>query len=137
MITLICGRCQAGKTTYSKRFENVVHLDTVARNGRERYPKVLEIVSQRADDVVVDGVYEKAEYRTELLRAYKGQGSRCIWINTPVEVIAERMLPHFPHSHMKPNVHFVVPKHFEEPTYSEGWDEIIIIRNGEETHLPR
>lgn len=132
MITLICGRCQAGKTTYSKRFENVIHLDTVAIRGRDRYPKVLEIVSRQMDDIIVEGVYEKAEYRTELLHAYKGFGARCIWIDTPVEVIAERMQSRFSHPHMKQNEYLVVPKHFEPPTYSEGWDEIIILK-GDET----
>lgn len=128
MITLICGRCRAGKTTFSKRFPDVIHLDAVSRSGRERYTKVLELVSQRTDDVVVDGVYDKKEYRAELLKAYAGTGARCIWIDTPLEIIAERSAPHFYRHHTKSGTHFVMPKHFDEPTYDEGWDEIIVIK---------
>ena len=122
MITLICGRCRAGKTTYSKQFENVIHLDDLSVRARERYPNVLKVVSGRTDDIVVEGVYETAQYREELLRAYKGDGAKCIWLDTPLEVIARRMMPIG-----KPNTHFVVPKVFEPPTYAEGWDEIEVI----------
>ena len=131
MITLICGRCNAGKTTYSMRFDDVIHLDLVARSGRERYPKILELVSQRTDDVVVDGVYEKTEYRTDLINAYKGNGTRCIWLDTPVEIIAERSIPRCARSHVKPHGFIAIPRHFDEPTLDEGWDEIIIIRGNE------
>ena len=31
-ITLICGLPNAGKTTYSRQFENVIHLDDFRKN---------------------------------------------------------------------------------------------------------
>lgn len=121
MFTLICGRCRAGKTTYSQRYDNVIHLDDVSKSGRERYPKVREIVANHAGDIVVEGVYDKKEYREELLNARKHQWTRCIWLNTPTDVLLQRM-----------GNGRIVPRHFEPPTYSEGWDEIIVI--GESYH---
>ena len=123
MITLVCGRCRAGKTTYSKQFENVIHLDTAAKSGRDRYPSVLRLVSEQTGDVVVEGIYDTAEKRRALLDAYAGEGSRCIWLDTPLEVISGRMgLPAGRH-HLS-----VVPREFEPPTYDEGWDEIEVMR---------
>lgn len=116
MITLICGVCRAGKTTYSRLFNNVIHLDDVEKPGK-RYAKVNEILDGKSGDVVVEGVYETAEYRSELLKHYKGEGKRlCIWLDPSEETIKSR-LRHQP---------FYRKRHFEPPTYAEGWDEIII-----------
>ena len=121
MLTLICGRCRAGKTTYSKNFENVVHLDEVSMSGRERYPKVKDIVSNCTGDIVVEGVYEHKSVREELLRSYVGHGSKCIWLDTAEDVLLQRM----------DTIKLIVPRHFDPPTLDEGWDEIVIIRGGD------
>lgn len=116
MITLICGQPRAGKTTYSQQFDDVIHLDTSGA-----YRGVIHLVRDRRDDVIVEGVYHSASLRTELLRTYKGNGSRCIWLDTPLEIRRDRRgwdkwcnLP------------------FEPPTYAEGWGEIIVIRGQED-----
>lgn len=115
MIKLICGRSRAGKTTYAKKYDNVIHLDSYGMPPQS-YPRVLTKLGD--GDVVVEGIYDTAELRTELLNAYKGQGKRvCIWLDTPLDVIKGRFF-HVPSKHPYP---------FEPPTYSEGWDEIIVI----------
>lgn len=117
MITLICGVGRAGKTTYSQRFENVIHLDGMGHIPY-RFKNVIDALG--TGDVVVEGIYESAELRMELLRAYKGNGKRCIWLNTPKDTVIDRAnKTGIPISAR----HF----YFEPPTYSEGWDEIIVI----------
>ena len=54
--------------------------------------------------------------RKGLLQAYKGKGTKCIWLNTPIEIKKTR------EGYSKNCEYF-----FEPPTYEEGWDEIIII----------
>ena len=112
MITLICGYPRAGKTTFSERFKKAIHLDT---DGL--YDGVLRKTKHRTDDVVVEGVYNRQRQRMALLSAYKGEGCRCIWIMTSKEIRQQRT---------GRRIHDVP---FEPPTYSEGWDVIIIIRS--------
>ncbi len=119
MITLICGHSRAGKTTYSHRFDGicpVIHLDDVHQCSR-----VNTIVNQIDGDVVVEGIYCNPKDRKTLLSAYKGNGSRCIFLNTPLGVRLERQPNKIIHSFMRHERPFCVP------TYDEGWDEIIII----------
>ena len=111
MLILICGQSRAGKTTYSQRFENVVHLDTSGA-----YRGVLRRVSGM-EDVVVEGVYHRARDRRSLVEACGGH-KKCIWLDTPKEVRATR--PGYSEKGCNPP--------FEPPTYDEGWDEIEVIR---------
>lgn len=111
MLTLICGMPRAGKTTYSKRYENVIHFDGLW------HVKVLELVAQSSDDVVVEGLYFHANDRIRLLNAYRGEGKKCIWLDTPLEVRKTR-----------PMWRQWADPIFEPPTINEGWDEIMIIR---------
>ena len=111
MLTLICGLPRAGKTTYSKQFEDVIHLDTSGC-----YPGVLRRMANIEGDVIVEGVYNRTRQREALIKAYNGEGFKCIYLNTPFEVRKKRRgwqkcceIP------------------FEEPTLEEGWDEIIIM----------
>ena len=113
MLVLICGLPRAGKTTYSERFENVIHLDTC-----HAYRGVIHAM-RGAEDVVVEGVYNYRHLREELIGAYEGNGSKCIWLDTPDEV--RRMREGWCEACDKP---------FEPPTYDEGWDEIRTIRSG-------
>ena len=113
MLTLICGLPRAGKTTYSQQFEGkckVLHTDFCG------FQVAKETARHTTEDIVIEGVYSTVRHREHLAQAYKGSGKRCIWLNTPLEIRRER--PNFRmYSHMT----------FEPPTYSEGWDEIIII----------
>lgn len=120
MIKLICGRSRAGKTTYSKRYDDVIHLD-LCGGLTNCYDKALEKVRAKEGDVIMDGVYNTIERRTALLEAYKGGGEKvCIWLDTPLEVIEQRFFGKW-----KP---MNLPHLFEPPTLDEGWDEIVIIR---------
>jgi tRNA uridine 5-carbamoylmethylation protein Kti12 len=112
MITLICGLPRAGKTTYSQQFDNVIHLDTCGA-----YNRVKRKVKHIDDDIVVDGVYNERKQRVSLIEAYAGNGARCIWMDTPQVVRSSR------HGWDK-----YCDFQFDEPSFDEGWDEIVIIR---------
>lgn len=115
MIRLICGKSRSGKTTFAQRYKDVIHLDNYGRPP-ESYAKLLPKVAKLAGDLTIEGIFDTAELRRQLLDAYQGRGSVCIWINTPQEVIDGRYFrpPTKPHT-------------FEPPSLDEGWDEIIII----------
>ena len=129
MITLICGVGCAGKTTFSKAFDPVIHLDEVGLPW-ERYSKVNEKVAEINDDVVVEGIYNHTELRVELLKAYGGDGSKCIWLDPPKHILEE----HAKKRHIHMTKHHM---NFEPPTLDEGWDEIIIIRGEHEQRYSR
>lgn len=112
MLTLICGLSRAGKTTYSKQFEDrikVLHLDRLG------YKEVARRINRYAD-VVVEGIYNTRSVRKYLLHSYNGDKARCIWLNTPTEIRKTR-------NGYSPKTD--IP--FEPPTEEEGWDEIIVI----------
>lgn len=116
---MIIGLPNAGKTTYSEKYDNVYHLDDYAPNKFVRCNKAVE---EAGGDVVVEGIYNTASQRKELLTHAKGRNI-CIWLDTPLEVCLKR------------GVHARAPmivqkgsRLFEPPTYAEGWDEIIVIR---------
>lgn len=119
MLTLICGHSRAGKTTYSQRYSEVIHLDEVGA-----YHLVLNIVRSMSGDVVVEGIYYRPHQRRELIQAYQGEGKRCIFLDTPKSVREERLGREIKHDYP-----------FPTPTYDEGWDEIIIVRDGREEVL--
>ena len=120
MLTLICGMPRAGKTTYSQRFDNVIHIDFTG------YSKAKMMVGETTGDIVVEGVCERPQMREKFINAYKGQGKRCIWIDTPLEVRKQR-----------PMWHLYNGLTFEPPSFDEGWDEIIIIRGDEIERISR
>ena len=118
MIVLICGFSRAGKTTYSKRYDGVckvVHLDDT-----HSYENVLNIVRRCDGDIVVEGIYYIPKQRRELLKAYKGVGAKCVFLNTPLKVREQRLGRRLKHDYP-----------FLVPTYEEGWDEIIVIGENE------
>lgn len=122
MLTLICGIPNAGKTTYSKQYENVLHLDEI--NNRK---KILDIVS-KSDDICVEGIYINHRDRRDLVNAYHGDKKVCVWLNISVEESLKR--------ETRKRSKLIIEncsKLFENPSLSEGWDEIIIIsENGTE-----
>lgn len=116
MLILICGVSRAGKTTFSARFEDVIHLDELG-TVLERYEKANKIAANK-EDVTIDGVYDRAAQRIALLNAYKGKKRVCIFLDPTEEEIKNRPWA-------KTRGYRKMP--FEPPTYSEGWDEIIVI----------
>ncbi len=121
-MTLICGIPDAGKTTYSQRFPNVIHYDDV-KGGRHRRQLVVDMV--RDDPTVcVEGVYDRARDRSDLVKASDTENV-CIWLDTPKDVCIEREL----NGRRRSIVHMIewAATEFEPPTYDEGWDRIEVI----------
>lgn len=120
MLTLICGLPRSGKTTISGHYKDtceVLHCDYLQPHGVIR--KVKEIADSK--DIAVEGIYRRASERKKLLEAYTGGGKKvCLWLNTPQEVRETRT-----------GYHKASNLPFEPPTLEEGWDEVIINRNGE------
>lgn len=119
---LICGLPNAGKTTYSSRFANVIHFDEV-KGGRHRNDIVIDKVKKR-QNIVVEGVYDKAEDRKKLVEASQEKNT-CIWLDVSVDECIERE-----GRYRKRGKHLIIwcAESFEPPTLDEGWDEIIVIR---------
>lgn len=128
---LITGIPNAGKTTYSHRYDNVVHYDEV-KGGRHRRDKVIEAVSAD-NDVVVEGVYDKAKDRKRLVETSKAKNT-CIWLDVSVDECLKRES-----KYRQRGEHLVIwcAESFEPPTLDEGWDEIIIIRGEHEQRINR
>lgn len=117
MLTLICGLPRAGKTTYSERFEKVIHLDDYIHLPMSLRYERCNKNAQTKEDVAVDGIYHTANLRIQLVRLYQGDGLKCVWLDTPLEIKKQRC-----------GYVSAMNFHFEPPTLDEGWDEIIIIR---------
>ena len=117
MLTLICGIPNAGKTTYSSRFDNALHLDEIGATD-----KVIDKMKQIDGDVVVEGYFGSVESRRRVRSAYGGE-ARCVFIDMSVEesIKRERRNRH-------PQILRNASRLFEPPTLEEGWDEIIIIK---------
>lgn len=123
-VTLICGIPNAGKTTYSRKFDNVIHHDSLLLTTQERYRYTIEKAKQ-SEDICIDGMYGEKKRRVELLDALKDYTKTCIWMDTPVEKCIKR------ENRRRPD-HLILhyAKTFEPPTFDEGWDEIIVIGDG-------
>lgn len=123
MLTLICGIPNAGKTTYSAQYDNVIHLDDA--NDCRQCNAQCGIASRVNEDICVEGVYNQAWQRKALIEACQNQSPKvCIWLDTPLEECLER------ERNGRNRVLATVRLHhkiLEPPTYDEGWDEIIRI----------
>lgn len=118
-MTLICGIPNAGKTTYSMQYKNVVHLDD--------YGHCLWTCLKKAvtfENPVIEGVYWGKKERKELINAKDWGNRACIWLDTPVDECVKR-------TGKSERCVRSYAQMFEPPTIDEGWDEIRIIR-GEE-----
>lgn len=131
-MTLIVGIPNAGKTTYSERYANVIHFDEIKGRGVVRFNKVVDMVKEN-NSLCVEGVYEKARQRIPLVEASK-QRNVCIWLDTVVDTCVERE-----RNGRKRSEHMVIwaSQRFEPPTLDEGWDEIIIIRGDDEQRISK
>ena len=128
MLILICGVGRAGKTTYSRFFNNVIHLDKCGLPYK-RYENVNNILKKIKTDVVVEGVYERKILRKNLLNSYFNKDTKiCIWLNTPEDIIKERL--------KKIYVPFIKQHmNFDSPTLDQGWDQIVIIQQNKKKVL--
>ena len=123
---LICGTPNAGKTTYSKQFDNVVHRDELSSKQRRH---IAQTISED-NSICLEGVYSKAKHRIPLTRACQGK-KICIWLNVDVDICVQREI-----NGRNRSVRMVewTAKEFEPPTLSEGWDEIHIVKNNDFEH---
>ena len=117
---LIIGHPNAGKTTYSERFENVLHLDDFPRS---KFLNCNEAVRKSDGNVTVEGIYNLRCRRKKLLEAVKGKDTRnvCIWLDVPKDECLRR-------ESRNRNASVITHSPFEPPTLDEGWDEIIHLR---------
>ena len=120
---LICGIPNAGKTTYSSRFDNVIHFDGLRGTMKQMFSSVVEMVS-RNPDICVDGVYANACERKRLVAAASRSKNTCVWLDTPVDVCVSRENRNRPEE-----LPAWTRQTFEPPTYEEGWDEIIVLKD--------
>ena len=125
MLTLICGIPNSGKTTYSKIYNSVIHLDDYFRIGQPNR-NYCEAVSSVVGDVCIEGVFGLKDMRTDIITACGHHDRKvCIWLDTPIEECIRRELEYRQRPLGVVDTHH---KMFQPPTYEEGWDEIIIIR---------
>ena len=124
MITLICGLPNAGKTTYSQRYDNVIHFDDCPLPRNEIFESK---VAQSQGDVYAEGICNSKKSRGMFLKAIAHRTDKkvCIWIDTPLKVCLEREKAYRKRPLSMVEQH---AKRFEPPTLDEGWDEIIIVK---------
>ena len=127
-MVLIIGHPNAGKTTYSQRYDNVLHLDDFPNS---KFLNCNKAVRETDGNVVVEGIYNLRCRRKLLLEQVKNKDCKniCIWIDTPLEVCLERE-----RNYRQRHEHIVKSSYdmFQPPSYDEGWDEIIRIKGDDE-----
>ena len=128
---LICGIPNAGKTTYSQRFENVVHMDDVASQGNAS-SRICEIISTSEDNVCVEGVFISRHQRKQLVDSCNHKTNTCIWLDTTLDECIQRE-----NRGRTPNLIRNCYACMQKPTLDEGWDEIIIIRGEHEQRISK
>lgn len=134
-VTLICGLPNAGKTTYSRNYQNVIHLDDYRKKtfGIDCYFECADTAANTKEDVCIEGIYNTKQQRIRLLTALRLAGIPCrkvlVWLNTPMNVCMDRE-----HNAGCKNRNVVKQfSHvFDIPTKDEGWDEIIEINQEEQ-----
>ena len=122
---LIIGIPNSGKTTYSQKFNKVIHFDEIKKVSREIYKYVVCQI-RKDSDICIEGVYGSVQRRKELIQASSGKNI-CIWIDTPLNQCIRRE-----QTGRQRSVHMVrmSAQNFQPPTYDQGWDQIYILKNG-------
>ena len=116
---LICGLPNSGKSTYSQRFENVIHLDDFPRS---KFLNCNKYVSETDGGVTVEGIYNLKCRRMKLLESCRDSSPKvCYWLDTPYEVCVRR------EAEGRQRQGVIENSLIEPPTLDEGWDEIITI----------
>ena len=92
-VTLVCGLPNAGKTTFCKKYDNVIHLDSMGHSTyEERFNECIIIAVNNSGDIVIDGNFYSKRIRKNMISALNQQQCKkvCIWINTPLETCLKR-----------------------------------------------
>ena len=119
-MTVVIGLPNAGKTTYSAQFEDVLHYDDISRCTRAERNEIYKAFQGDC----IEGIYNSKQSRERLLSCLpKDTEKVCVWIDTPAEECIRRenrgRSPELVKSH---------ERMFEPPTLDEGWDEIVLIK---------
>lgn len=117
MLTLICGLPNAGKTTFSQRYEDALHQDDIGTIDR-----IVNTISHKGGDIVIEGYFGTCEARRRVRSSYSGK-ARCIFLDISVEESIRRE-----DRNRHPQILRNAARFFEPPTYDEGWDEIVVIK---------
>lgn len=126
MLTMICGLPNAGKTTYSARYDDALHQDDIGTISN-----VVEAIKQIRGDAIIEGYFGTIEDRRKVLSAYNGK-SRCVFLDISVEESIKRE-----NRNRHPKILRNASRFFEPPTIAEGWDEIIVMRGTYEQRINR
>lgn len=126
MLTLICGLPNAGKTTFSKRYENALHQDEIGTISN-----IIKVIEKIDGDVIIEGYFGTRENRSRVASAYNGE-AKCIFLDISVEESIKRE-----NRNRHPQILRNASRFFEPPTLDEGWDEIIVIRGEHEQRYSR
>lgn len=126
---VMCGIPGSGKSTLSKQIaneQNLVRLSLDEMGYIRQYKLIPHIIEalENGESVVADSLYTKKQWRTELLKAVRHIGCRCVllYMSTPLDVCISRnrgrksSLPDF--------VIEDIYNSIEPPTLDEGWDEV-------------
>lgn len=123
---LICGLPNSGKTSYSKQYKNVVHLDDYMVEGKkakEYFSICNKVAKNLGDNVVIEGVYNTARLRKKLLSLFPDSKNTCIYLDTDYDECIKR------ESRGRDlEIINMWNKIFEKPSVDEGWDKIIIVK---------
>ena len=126
-VTLICGLPNSGKTTFSKHFKNVFHLDDFENPiFKRKFDDCNKAALKSATDVYIEGCYHRKTLIKEFIEIFKKWKKVCIWINTPLEICLNRCNKGRDELTVR-----LTNEHFEPPTQDEGWDELIILNDND------
>lgn len=130
---VMCGIPGSGKSTLSKQIAdkyNATRLSLDEMGYVRQFKLIPYIISglENEESVVVDSLYTKLQWRTELLDAVKNIECKriLVYLNTSLDVCIQRN-----RGRETPLPDFVVEhqfERFEKPTHDEGWDEIIYVK---------
>ena len=83
MLVLICGIPNSGKTTYSLKYDNVIHLDELSEDKfKNCYIQAIKV----KDNVYIEGYFYRKKQRIKLINACCFQFPKiCIWLNISLE----------------------------------------------------
>jgi Shikimate kinase len=123
-LIVVIGLPNAGKTTYSERFTDVLHYDEISKYSRAER----EDIYRSFHGNCIEGIYNSKQSRERLLSCLEDNSRKvCVWIDTTEDECIRR------ENRGRPSR--LVSLHaetFEPPTLDEGWDEIIRLQGGED-----
>lgn len=118
-VILIIGSPNAGKTTLSARFGDTYHGDDLRKQGIDLW----DIIKQ--DGVVIEGIFNNAEVRRRILETCS-RPAVCIFLDITFEECLRRENRGRREWYLR-----MLYDRIEPPTMAEGWDELIVIKEGQ------